>query len=127
MFLESREAVLVAVVVVVVTAVFYVWESIMRVDDGSLDPATWDLLNSKAKVDPECEAMVQALETAPVEDDEAACAAQMREIVANRHLKYEILIDRPEVLLRCSPGMEGATGALWTRFTVQVKQTDKNE
>jgi len=91
----------------------------LTVDDGSMDGETEALLAQKAKVPAECQAMVRALEGATMEDDEGACAAQMIAIVRAKHLSYATLVDRPELLLRCSQGMEGANGALWTRFTVQ--------
>jgi hypothetical protein len=84
-----------------------------------MDPATADLLTGSASVPKECQDVVKALESAPMLDDEEACAGQMREIVAACHLTFDTLISEPGTLLRCSAGMEGSNGALWTRFTVQ--------
>ena len=64
-------------------------------------------------------ALVNALNAAPVVDDEAACAAQIRSIVAAQHLRYSELETRPATLLRCSSGVDSEHAAIWTRFTVQ--------
>ena len=97
----------------------YQW---LSVDAGLCDPATTALLQEhshKQLVPKECLPMVLALEQATTLHQEAACAAQMRDIVRQEHLKYSTLVDSPETLLRCSPGMINSNGALWTRFTVQ--------
>ena len=96
----------------------------LSVDSGELDASTLDLLREEHSaperaVPPECLAIVRALENARDTDSDIDCAAQMREIVAAGHLPYDTLVGAPETLLRCSPGMAGRTGALWTRFTVQ--------
>eukprot|EP00937_MAST-01D_sp_MAST-1D-sp2_P007203 g7203.t1 len=106
----------VAISVLLLARLLSTW---LTVDDGSMDGETKSLLEGKAEVPAECQAMVTALESAAMEDDEGACAAQMVSILRAGHLSYTTLIDRPELLLRCSQGMEGANGALWTRFTVQ--------
>jgi hypothetical protein len=95
----------------------------LRVEDGKCDDATSALLTASsapdATVPVECRPIVEALEDADPDADEDQCAQQMRDIVAARHLEYSTLIDAPETLLRCSPGMARSNGALWTRFTVQ--------
>lgn len=92
--------------------------STFKVDD-ELDEATEALLTSSPTVPTECEAIVSALENAPIHDNPTKCAEQMRSIVSAGHLEYSSLIHQPEVLLRCSKGLEGQNGALYTRFTVQ--------
>ena len=103
---------------------------ILEVDDGSMDLATQNFISGKWSTNaeplyrngpapPAAEAMVKALERMPYTDDEASCAAQMKEILAAAHIPYETLISTPETLLRVSSGHEGCNGALWTRFTVQ--------
>ena len=91
--------------------------------DAKLDAATRALLEDtdepRAPAEPGARALVAALNAAPVVDDEAACAQQMREIVAAGHLSFRELEARPATLLRCSPHVDTEHGALWTRFTVQ--------
>ncbi len=120
----SPQYALVAAGLLVGVGAAYVYARVLRVDSGDLDPFTLDLLHEKHSstdlaVPPECRDIVQALETADYTDVEKECASQMREIVAAGYLPYASLVDAPETLLRCSPGMAGKTGALWTRFTVQ--------
>ena len=94
----------------------------LSVDNGSMDNATKILLEKQTTqnlVPSECLGIVQALETAETLHEEAACAAQMRNIIAQEHLKFSTLVKEPEILLRCSVGMQGSNGALWTRYTVQ--------
>ena len=92
----------------------------LRIDDGSMDAATLALLDDGSGVPDECEPLVSALEGAPLsDDDEGVCASHMSAIVAACHLPYESLVGEPETLLRCSSGMQGSNGALWTRVTVQ--------
>ena len=108
-----------AFAVLYITYTIYQWT---KIDDGKCDIATTSLLQEKTYdqvVPKECIPIVRALEEAPTLHDEASCAAQMREIVANEYLKFSTLVDKPGTLLRCSPGNLGSNGALWTRFTVQ--------
>ena len=109
-------ALLLAVLVVLLHRLLRAW---LTVDDDDVDNATQALLGGEAQVPAACKAMVRALEEAPPTDQEGTCAAQMAAIVRACHLRYGTMIDAPETLLRCSQGMEGSNGALWTRFTVQ--------
>jgi alkylation response protein AidB-like acyl-CoA dehydrogenase len=94
----------------------------LKIDSGKCDDETIELLRKKSWKDlvpKECQPIVRALESAKTVNNEAACAAQMRDIVAKEYLKFSTLVNEPETLLRCSSGMQGSNGALWTRFTVQ--------
>eukprot|EP01052_Picozoa_sp_SAG31_P043087 SAG31_NODE_7066_length_1798_cov_2.214244_2_plen_201_part_00 len=62
--------------------------------------------------------MVEALNGAPLSDDEAVCASQMRGIISNGKLSYRSLVDDPGALLAASSYAVLTNGALWTRFTV---------
>ena len=111
---------------IVITAILVYIGSVLtrwlRVDTGTFDTATARLLEATSHeqlVPEECLSMVRALELAPLVHDEAECAAQMRNILRSGHLKFASLVDAPEMLLRCSPGMLNSNGSLWTRFTVQ--------
>ena len=101
-----------------------------RVDEGlsdlptraflSVDPASPLEQGEGSLISSQSVSMVELLEKAPVTDSEGECAEQMRAILTSTHaLPYETLITEPELLLRCSPGMSGSHGAIWTRFTVR--------
>ena len=103
----------------------------LSAEDGSMDQATLALLEAERvpfrpstepenKVAPECAALIDSLNSAPVTDDEAECAEQMRSVLSNPStLSFRSLVSDPQYLLQCSEHMSNeAPGALWTRFTV---------
>lgn len=119
----GKEHLIPAVASLLVTKGLWDFKSWLKIEDGKANQATHDLLEAssapKDVVPPECLALVSALEGAEADVDEATCAEQMRTILSAVHLSYGTLVNEPETLLRCSKGMAGPNGALWTRFTVQ--------
>jgi len=110
------------VMTLLVIYIIHKFYQLTSIDSGQFDDETSTLLQTKSLeevVPPECQPIVDALETAETLHNEAACAQQMRDIVGKEYLKFSTLVNSPETLLRCSPGMQGSNGALWTRFTVQ--------
>jgi len=119
----TKEHLVSAVASIIFTKGLWGLNSWLKVEDGRANQSTHELLEGSSApedvVPAECLPLVSALENAEADVDEAACADQMRTILSAVHLSYSTLVDAPETLLRCSKGMAGANGALWTRFTVQ--------
>ena len=80
--------------------------------------ATDQLLSARDEVEPGCASISKALNSYEKSSQEWVCAEQMREIVLERHLDYQRLVDDPESLLQASRHTTSDNGALYTRFTV---------
>jgi acyl-CoA oxidase len=119
----SRETLIPVAITLVVLRIIRSVTAWLKVPEGRVQKATLTLLTGssapKDTVPPECLPVVSALELAAADVTEKECASQMRAIVTSLSLKYETLVASPETLLRCSTGLAGSNGALWTRFTVQ--------
>lgn len=86
-----------------------------------MDSSTLHLLTTFDEVKLTLRELTSALNNAPIKNNEAECADQLRSIVKSFFLPYTTLSKEPELLLEASKnvGRNENNGALWTRFTVQ--------
>jgi acyl-CoA oxidase len=107
--------------IIMILVLWWLWsilQSWWRVDSGEMDDSTLALLTSTPGVEREVKAMVNAMNSAPLVQDEAKSAALFKEIYRKGHLQLRALVNDPGRLLRVSRHLTTGDGALGTRFTV---------